>query len=410
MLYFFFKGSSLLYFFIVVGGFIIVAIIVARLLYKKGLTPKKGLTRPTIVAIIVALPLYFFILYFFTRFLIRHTIIEVLTIVGTGFTISAFLIALLIYRLQKNDIAKTLSELAFAIREVDLEGARKLLYDWVGEKDGEIKVWFDERDIRVIKVDSEEVCIDRVGKKIKIRVGKEEVNDVRRLLFDWVSEKDEERRKVSHVLVVSRFSAFPGFWISEEKTCDLLKLLARVPEKRLIGPDDELFKSYAEKVAQYISDENNISKLPPEFRKRAGDWARTGKRSSGQIIDIDIIKKTIEETIKNEYSEYSRMDDWIVKSLRKAPKAIIENLSVNAVIVKLKKPNIFNSYFEVFFFGSPPTRHTTDIPENIPDVFRPFVLYHSGIELMAFLWRYELETLLRRKTDRQWLEEFFKIP
>lgn len=187
---------------------------------------------------------------------------------------------------------------------------------------------------------------------------------------------------VTDVLVISRLSAIPAFWLSKQVAAASVALLERNGlRKLLIGPDSQTFTGYCQQVEKFLSGGGTVNELP---QTRVVSWQANGVRISNRI--------------KDEYDGF--VNSWIKKDVRQVK--FPEGFFVNAVIAKRKNQNLYGSPFEVIFFGEGETRSP-----SVPAVLRPPVVYQSAIALLANLWRPEVESVLTLQADKKWLEEFF---
>lgn len=177
---------------------------------------------------------------------------------------------------------------------------------------------------------------------------------------------------ITHLLVVSRYSAIPGFWLNIYG-----KIMQQISEAKInnmlfIGPGKKKLLEYANEVAKYNNKHNK------------------NKSSIGRI-DVNQILKEYESCFTT-YSikDKTRCSDELSK------------MAVNAIMIKNKSPNLYGSVHEVIFFGDPDKEE-----KGKPEPSQTPIVYHASVSLMAKLWKYELENILTKNEDKNWLKEFY---
>lgn len=169
----------------------------------------------------------------------------------------------------------------------------------------------------------------------------------------------------THLLVVSRYSAIPGFWINKRNDImpKIEKMLNQNVDALFIGPTKQLLNKYAQEVATY---KNNT------------DVTDTLTENYDCCLNTYGIKDKVRYTDK------------------------LKDMAVNAIMLKRKSPNIYNSKHEVIFFGESETKD-----KSIPEVLHFPQIYYSPLSLMAKLWKFELEQVLNSSHDKKWLNDFY---
>ena len=188
---------------------------------------------------------------------------------------------------------------------------------------------------------------------------KKEAKDIDELINKLFS-----RDGLSHLLVISRYSAVPGLWLDKHDTVMRTIKDSKINKMRFIGPDCDTLTSFLDgkdKDKRFIFKEGVIQKLD----------------AYNVALDNSIIKANFR-------------------------KADLTKMGVNAIIIKSKTENAYGSHYETVFFGDPDNH-----PYKLEDELIHPTIYYAQLSLMPRLWRYELESILTDKIDNDWLKIFY---
>lgn len=266
------------------------------------------------------------IFYWLDNFRTNRTVQEIATLSGLIAGGIAVFIAIMIYRFQAKDLnesLKNLAHMAFSMEEVDIKD------------------------------------ID---------------NKVEKLF----------KGNITHLLIVSRFSAIPGFWLDyyhgDNRANSIMTKIekAKIPNMLFIGPDDSKITSYTTEAMEF-------------------------QATSGMPLNLD--KNKIINDYNNRFGSFHINDKAIIHSTK------VADMTVNAIMIKKEKPSeMYNSKYEVIFFGS-----SREVEDKIPEFFRIPIIYYTPVSLMARLWKFEIEQIIKSEITNseqtqytQWLNTFYK--